>query len=423
MSTDATLCSKVGACAPYQGRAVLWGASFIILMGVVACKEAAPGTAEAEIPANVQTSGTSSAGSEQSQNQGQASGTTDANTLVGPTEAMHFVGRFVDDANSNKTFSWSGTQISAQFQGTGISMALDELNNVSSYGPNTYAISIDGKAASALSATPGGGNYTLASKLPLGLHTISVTKRTEASIGPARFRGFTVTGGNIVPKAASVSRRMLMIGDSITCGYGILGTSNTCHFTAATQDATLTYGALTAAHFNADVQFTSWSGKGIWRNNDGTTDTTMADLFSLAEPSSDPNSSYDWTQFVPDAIVINLGTNDFSATLGEPAQTSFQAAYLQMLTTLNTAYPKAYVFLVAGPMVIDKYPVGTTYLTDLKAYLAAVAQAAPNKNTSVLDLTPLTDAQKGCDSHPNQAAHALMAQTLEAALSTGLGWQ
>jgi lysophospholipase L1-like esterase len=399
----------------------------VLLLSFAACKESATNALDPSAAnTTASTAGTTTSGSgNDGSTTGGASTAGDSNaisgTVAGVSESIHYVGRFVKDANDSMTFSWSGSQISTQFQGTGISMALDEINNISSYGANMYDISIDNAAATRITATAGGGSYTLASNLAQGLHTISVTKRTEASIGPARFRGFTVTGGSIVPQVSSVTKRMLMIGDSITCGYGILGTSSTCSFSSATQNAALTYGALAAKHFAADVQFTSWSGKGIYRNNDGTTDATMLDLYNLALPS-DATTSYDWTQFVPDAIVINLGTNDFSATYGEPSASSFKSAYLQMLTTLNTAYPKAHIFLVAGPMVIDNYPVGTTYLTDLKTYLAAVAQASPNSNTTVLEMTSLTDAQKGCDSHPNQAAHAIMAQTLQAAMSAALGW-
>lgn len=409
-------------------RQSLVGFAFVLVLGLGACKEPgagnegdtlgqSTGSADGGATGSATTSGstTTTGGPAQDGNDATGAGVT------GISETIHYVGRFAADANGYQIFSWSGCSMSADFTGTAISMTLDEINKPSSLGPNMYSVSIDNKTPTVLSAKSGGGTYVLASSLAQGTHTVRVTKRTEASIGPARFRGFTITGGSLTPKVSSIARRILMVGDSITCGYGVLGTSSTCSYTTATQNIELTYGALAGAHFNADVQYAAWSGKGIYRNNDGTTDTTMGDLFNLTEPSNS-SDAYDWSQFVPDAIVVNLGTNDFSASLSEPAQATFASAYLKMLATLYQAYPKAHVFLVAGPMVIDNYPIGKTYLTDLKSYLAAIAQAAQGSQVTVVDLTSLTDAQKGCDSHPNQAAHAVMSQSLQAAMSASLGW-
>jgi hypothetical protein len=76
-------------------------------------------------------------------------------------------------------------------------------------------------------------------------------------------------------------------------------------------------------------------------------------------------------------------------------------------------------------MLVDNYPQGTKYLQTARTYLetiAATANAHGDAKVSLLVFDSLTDAQKGCDSHPNAVAQAGMAQTLQAALNKTLGW-
>ena len=66
-------------------------------------------------------------------------------------------------------------------------------------------------------------------------------KRTEAFVGgTVTFSGFTVDGTLVSPtpaKSVNYDRKLEMIGDSITCGYGVLGTSPSCSFSAQTESA------------------------------------------------------------------------------------------------------------------------------------------------------------------------------------------
>jgi lysophospholipase L1-like esterase len=147
----------------------------------------------------------------------------------------------------------------------------------------------------------------------------------------------------------------------------------------------------------------------------------MPDLIGLAVPT-DPNSMYDAAAFVPDAIVINLGTNDFSATYGAPNPASFSGAYLTLLGNLRATYPNAKVFLAIGPMLSNGYPQNTTYLSDAARALESIRAAAQNPNIAIITLATLSDTERGCDSHPTAAAHARMASSLTAALKKALDW-
>jgi hypothetical protein len=64
-----------------------------------------------------------------------------------------------------------------------------------------------------------------------------------------------------------VQRRIEIVGDSITCGYGNEGT-DPCNFSAETENHYLTYGALAARMFGAELSTVAWSGKGVVNNFD-----------------------------------------------------------------------------------------------------------------------------------------------------------
>jgi hypothetical protein len=69
------------------------------------------------------------------------------------------------------------------------------------------------------------------------------------------------------------------------------------------------------------------STPGLCRNFDGTTTLpTMPQLWQAVLPASHPELLWNASSWTPDAVVINLGTNDF--TKGVPDEGCFRDAYL-----------------------------------------------------------------------------------------------
>jgi lysophospholipase L1-like esterase len=332
------------------------------------------------------------------------------------------VGRFLS-SNGGQAFAWSGSAIYATFKGSGLSMSLNELTNQQTYAGqqqgNMYDVAIDGGAPTVLASKSGTSTYTLAQGLSSGQHTVMVRKRTEALVGEAVFMGFSVPDGQLVSTQRKVSKRLLVIGDSITCGYGDEGTSATCQFTPSTENASKSYGLVVADKLQADASIIAWSGKGISRNNDGTTAQTMATLYARTLPGH-ADSNFDASSFVPDAVVIDLGTNDFVS--GVPDQAGFVQAYSTLVQQIRQQYPNAHIFCALGPMLSDFYPQGQMQLSTARAYIQQVVQSADSKTHFLEFATEDTDTGAGCAYHPNVATHAAMAAQLEQALSQTLGW-
>jgi lysophospholipase L1-like esterase len=302
----------------------------------------------------------------------------------------------------------------ARFSGTSVSAEIGGANN-------DFAIVIDGKIQPVLT-TSGSSSYSLATGLSAGAHQVLVFRRDEAFDQPSALIGFTFgTGGALLAPPPTPSRRIEVIGDSISAGYGVECTNASQHFSAATENEYLAYGSLTARALGADAHIVAWSGKGLYQNLDGTMTETMPILWQRTIPT-DPASVWDPTKWVPDAVVINLGTNDYGAPGGDPT-TAYTAAYKSFVATLRGPYPKAQLFLAVGPML------GGTQYTEVKGAIQSVIAARKAMGDTKLSLVEFPTqncgsdgSMCGCDYHPNIMEQAAMAKILEGAMHSVLGW-
>ncbi len=321
-----------------------------------------------------------------------------------PTELVHFVGRFDTSDPAGPRFAFPGSAISAHFSGTGIGVVLDDS------GQNQFDVVVDG-AAPMLLSTQGSVSTLLATGLVAGEHDVTLVKRTESFQGIVQFKGFMPVGGALIATPFPFSRSMELVGDSITCGYGDLGTVPTCTFSADTEDENQAWGALAAQQLGAMHVAVAYSGKGIYRNYGGDMTDPMPVVWARTF-ADDPSSTYDFMQYVPDVVVINLGTNDYST--GDPGL-PFESAYTAFLVQVRLAYPGAFIVCATGPMTDD-----ATY----RAHVQAAIDATGDSKISTLDLglqNCSTDGC-GCDYHPNQTTQAKMAQALVAHVKTLLPW-
>src|SRR5258708_928982 len=198
--------------------------------------------------------------------------------------------------------------------------------------------------------TSGAPRYSIASGLGAGAHQVLVLRGDEAFDQPSQFLGFDFgPGGQLLPPPAAAPHRIEVIGDSISAGFGNECANAQEQFSPATENEYIAYGPPTARSLNADIHVVAWSGKGMYRNLDGTTAETMPILWQRTIPT-DKTSRWDPSRWVPDAVVINLGTNDYGASGVDPS-TEYQATYLQFVSQLRSAYPGAMLFCAVGPML------------------------------------------------------------------------
>ena len=322
---------------------------------------------------------------------------------------IRIVGRVDDSDLAGPRFEWSGTAIHARFTGTAIGINLDE-----EWGTNYYEVIVDGDHLPVLATDAGLALYPLATGLADGTHELVVHRRSEAFFGPTQLRGLELGDGELLAPAPAPSRRIEVIGDSITCGYGNEGADQYCSFTGATENHYRTYAAIAARDLDADLVAAAWSGIGIYRNNDGGTTDTMPTRYPRAIPT-DSASVWDFASWHPDVVVINLGTNDFAG--GAPAQAAFTGAYIDFVAAIRLAYPEAHIFCALGSMLSG------SNLTTARSYLTAVVAAVDDSKVHFVEFAEQAAADGyGCDWHPSIATNEIMADTLAAAIRTQLGW-
>jgi lysophospholipase L1-like esterase len=297
----------------------------------------------------------------------------------------------------------------ATFTGTGITAQLIDA------GTNYFTVVIDGGTPTVVPTGSQTQTYTLATGLAAGQHTVVLTKRTESYVGVVQILGLQPQGGALVPSPEPFSRRIELVGDSITCGYGDLGIGPNCSWSASTEDETITYGALTANQLNAEATVIAYSGIGMYQNANGVTTNQMPVLFerTLAD---DATSQWGFTTPAPDVVVINLGTNDFAN--GDPGQ-AYVTAYVAFLRQVRGHYANATIICTTSPMLGST---NNAHAIEASYIQSAISQVS-DPRVSFMDFAAQDQANGlGCDWHPSPKTHQLMATTLVAQVNSLTGW-
>jgi len=340
---------------------------------------------------------------------------------------LRFEGRFEGSDSAGPRFQWPGSTVWLRFVGTDAHVTLTEHSmETDEYGQvahDWYDVEVDGQPARSFQAAEGKHAYPLAQGLRHGEHLIALRKRTEAFVGQGQLLGFEIDAGARLLPAAGPGRRIEFIGDSITAGFGVAGADATCLFSADTEDYSLSYAALTSQALGAEQIAVASAGAGVYRNWMGTLQNTMGDLYQRTLPT-DPQSRWDFSRWTPDAVVINLGTADF--TSGDPGADAFVGAYRLLLARVRQNYPSALIVVALGPMLSNLWPVGANALTQARAYLTQVtaeANAAGDARVVMIEFPDQDGAQSfGCKAHPSSATQARVAAQLSDFLRRQLSW-
>jgi lysophospholipase L1-like esterase len=326
----------------------------------------------------------------------------------GGAAEVRFIAR-VDRSNpAAPRFSWSGSTVLARFTGSSIGVRLG--------GPaNYYDVTIDGMLQPTLATTAAKQDYPLASGLGPGPHELSIFRRTEARQGDTTFLGLILdpNGGALLPPPPPTGRRLEIVGDSTTCGYGDEGKSAGCPFTPATENYDVAYGPVAARAVGAELITVAWSAKGMYRNFAGDMNETLPTLYARTL-GDQANSTWDYHSWIPDAVVINLGSNDFQQ--GDPGQ-PFVTTYTAFVRRLRGYYPNALIICAVGPKLSG------SQLAGARTYVQGLVAALGDPKVDFLELPQAQPGDGfGCGGHASIATHKHMGEVLAAELKAKLGW-
>lgn len=319
-------------------------------------------------------------------------------------------GRFSTTNPAGPICAWSGSNVELNFSGTEVSAT------IKSTGENWFQAFIDGVGQTPFCVNNTTLTVKLASGLADGNHHLVLWKRTEASQGEAQFLGFDFGSGKLLNAPAPKERKIEFIGDSITCAYGNEGLSKEQSFTPKNENSYLSYAAITARNLNASANLIAWSGIGVCRNYGGAAGPLMGERYLYTLPNS--NVKWDFNNYIPQVVVVNLGTNDYSTAI--PNNATFISAYKDLITKVRSNYPDAHIFCAVGPMLWG------TGLDTCRDNIKEVINSFTSTGDSKIHFIefPQQDGSNGYgeDWHPSIKTHELMAEQLTKAIQDKLGW-
>ncbi|MFC1568730.1 SGNH/GDSL hydrolase family protein [bacterium] len=325
---------------------------------------------------------------------------------------IQYTGR-IDFSNSlAPVIFWPGTYIKANFEGTSLQVILDD-----STGTNFYNVIIDNNVDDflILYCRKGTHSYPVAVGLKDTIHHVMIFRRTEGFSGQTRFKGFILdTGKSLADAPERPARKIEFYGNSITCGMGNEVPDHDEDENNAKRNNYLAYGAITARNLNADYTCIAKSGIGVlisWF------DIIMPEYYDRLNPWKS-DSKWDFTQWTPDVVVINLFQNDswlIKKLDPVPDEEQIIQAYLDFVALIRNTYQDANIICTLGSM---------DAVADSSAWPGYVQKAVDRFKDEQDDqkIDALFFAFDGTYKHPRVRHHEAMADKLTAFIKDKLNW-
>ncbi len=346
---------------------------------------------------------------------------------------IQYFGRWDLSSPPNASASWGDVYLKARFEGTSVTIQLSDPNN-------DFQYSIDGGAMQSLSPTSG-TSYQLASGLSDGVHSLELYRRSGGSFGRTTVSGLVLDAGkNVLAPDPRPARKLEVLGDSISVGYGNENTAGMFGTSRATENGYMAYGPQLARMLGAEWRVVAHSGQGLYRNlgedlSSIASTQHMPDEFQLTFfPDQQTNPSWQFEGWQPDVFIVTLGTNDFSwkqwnvdpGPSWEPTEEAYVGAYKEFLTFVRSAYPNVEVFAVGTFIATSSNQFGrcnqyickaVTQMNDTHMHCVDPSSIGPDGAW-----LPSGTDYIGDWTHPTVAGHTKVAEHLKAIIQPIMGW-
>ncbi len=323
---------------------------------------------------------------------------------------VRYVGRVQKSNAGEISFDWSGTYLTAKFTGSYCAIRISDTKR------NYYNVFVDNKLSSVVTTHGKDSVVVLAQGLKRGVHSLFLQKRSEGEQGKTTIHGFELSKQEkFVAVDKKRERHIEFIGNSITCGYGTEGLSKNEPFKAETENCNLAYGCIVSRYFDADYTLIAHSGRGAARNYGDTARVSKISMKDLMMNTFDGDNNQKWnfTEYTPDLVVINLGSNDFS-TKPYPLKEEFLKAYDQIIVQIRKVYGDVPLLCVAPPK-------GPAF-----SYIQEYCSNSKDKNlhfAAYLNGVYDNDSDLGSSGHPNYTGQQKIAMTLIPHISSIMYWE
>ncbi|MBO5869886.1 MAG: hypothetical protein J6Q89_03960 [Clostridia bacterium] len=304
-------------------------------------------------------------------------------------------------------FDWTNSGFSFVFVGTGFIISLGSYVADS---PAYVRITVDGNKTQRFAVT-NGNEKLIIEGLTDKRHRVDVLKVTEGDI-QLKFDTLTLLGNGATLRKPPLNspRRIEFIGDSITCGYGVLGLSTDPTFFTYQQDGTYSYAYLTAEKFGADARFIAISGKGIVCNCNGDRTDVKGGQYYQYLTRKGGVCDDGW---VADVVVINLGTNDSG---GPAPDDEFSLAAKDLVSKVRARYPEAQIIWMYGLM-------SNLYAEILRKTVREINKTDKKVHFLFAESIFGNETEIGANGHPNVRASIRASALLYKKIRAVTGWR
>lgn len=251
--------------------------------------------------------------------------------------------------------------------------------------------------------------------------TVKVIHLSEANNGAIGVKSINAGTGSSVKPTPNKKYLVEFIGDSITCGYGVEAKSNGDQFSTSTENFMKSYAYLAAEQIGVDYSAVSYSGYGVtsgYTSDAQNRDQLVPDYYNYVGRLDDYKVAWDFDRRQPDAVVINLGTNDSSYVSKdvEGRSADFEKDYYDFLTQVREKNPDAAIVCTVGTMGGDE-----VYAIIEKTVEKYISQTG-DKKISYFHSTVQNPANGyGADWHPSEKTQQLSAYVMADKLCDALG--
>jgi hypothetical protein len=257
--------------------------------------------------------------------------------------------------------------------------------------------------------------YTLAKDLNPGFHHLRIYRRTESACSVMGWQ-YLITDGEFRPLESKKRLQIEFYGDSITAGNGVEGIFGDDNFETRTENALISYAALTSEKLGADFAIIAIGGYPLYKSPWTALPTikSIPQMFSFADYDWGTNFTnyilWDNCKFIPDIVVINLGTNDEQYLNALPShevvkeEEAFCAALRDFIQQIKYAYPQVKIVLTIGMIRVQK----------VEKLIYKVCQEHPN-NVYFMNFNSLSvGGFMPNGGHPNAQMHVAASEQLAA---------
>lgn len=258
-------------------------------------------------------------------------------------------------------------------------------------------------------------------------NVIRVVKLSEAACSTCGIVQIEIEGE--IRPTESKERFVEIIGDSVTCGYGIDDEVSKTGFSTKIEDITKTYAYKAARALQADCSIVALSGYGVISGYSKTgvksPNRVIPKIYKkfgfcnavYMENHLAQDVEWNFTKRQPDLVVLNVGGIDSSYTRGDAGKTEeFVQGYFEFLKMIRECNADAVILCTLGMMKDEMYP----------AMQSAVEQYRSETADKKVFLMKF-DRQKASDSmvagwHPTERTNVKAARKLVEEIQKIMGW-